>query len=351
MSNNLQIEPRPALSVVAPVYNEQETLPEFHQRLEAVLTELNLDYEVVLVNDGSTDGTAAELARMHKSNSRWKYVSFSRNFGHQAAITAGLQFARGDAVVVMDSDLQDPPELISDMLKKHREGFDVAYAVRRRRKESVLKRLAYTAFYRILKRIAVVEIPLDSGDFCLMDRAVVDVLNSMPERSRFVRGLRSWAGFRQIGVEYERPSRFAGEAKFTLRKLVRLALDGFISFSPAPLRVASSLGIVFCGLAFLLAAVLCAWWVWGGELFGMTPGDSVGWTSLACGMLLLSGLQMLMLGVIGEYLSRVFDEVKGRPPFVVSRAEGIEPPPRNRQDPGALDEADSLATGGPSRPR
>lgn len=325
----------PALSVVSPVFNEQETLPEFYQRVDGVLQSLGIDYEVVLVNDGSSDGTAAELHRIRKANPRWRYVTFSRNFGHQAAISAGLQFAEGETVVIMDSDLQDPPELIEQFIEKHREGYDVVFAVRKKRKENVFKRFAYATFYRLLKWIAVIDIPLDSGDFCLMDRAVVDVLKSLPERARFVRGLRSWAGFRQVGVEYDRPSRYAGDAKYTLRKLVGLALDGLISFSPAPLRLASSLGVLFCGLAILLTGLLCVWWAWGGELLGMRPGDSVGWTSLASGMLLLSGVQMLLLGIMGEYLSRVFDEVKGRPQFVVSRAEGIEWPRRPRHSESA----------------
>lgn len=314
----------PMLSVVAPVYNEQDNLPTFYDRLEATLKSMEIDYEVILINDGSTDGTAAELLRIHEENPRWKYVAFSRNFGHQTAVTAGLQFANGSSVVVLDSDLQDPPELIEQLLEKKAEGFDVVYAVRTKRKEPLLKRAAYAVFYRLLKWMADIQIPLDAGDFCLMDRRVVDVLNSMPERSRFVRGLRSWAGFRQIGVEYERPARHAGTAKYTFRKLVQLAFRGFVSFSHAPLRLASGFGITLCAFSLLTAFCLCIWWASGSHLFGMHPRDSVGWTSLACGMLLLSGLQLLMLGIQGEYMAMIFDEVKGRPLFVVGHSRGFE---------------------------
>ncbi|MDP6443655.1 MAG: glycosyltransferase family 2 protein [Pirellulaceae bacterium] len=312
------------ISIVLPIFNEQESLPLLHERLGKVLAEIAEPYEVIVVNDGSTDGTAAQLDALHREDERWKYVSFSRNFGHQTAVTAGLHYSSGEVVVVMDADLQDPPEVVPLLLEKWREGNEVVYAVRRNRQEGWLKRAAYSVFYRLMNRVASIEIPLDAGDFCLMDRRVVDVLNSMPERSRYVRGMRSWVGFRQTGVEYDRPARQAGDAKYTWRELFGLAFDGILSFSHTPLRIASWVGIGLCGVSMLLVALVCAWWASGVHIGGMHPRASVGWTSLMCGMLLLSGLQMLLMGVLGEYLARMFDEVKNRPLWVVSRTCGVQ---------------------------
>lgn len=315
------------ISVVIPVYNEAENIERLHARLTAAARHWGEeDYEVLVVDDGSTDTSLATLASVRQKDPRWKILSFSRNFGHQAAVSAGIQYARGDAVVVMDADLQDPPEELGRFLAKWREGYHVVYAIRTKRKESVWKRAAYAAFYRILATISPIDIPLDSGDFCVMDRAVVRVLQSLPERNRFVRGLRSWSGFRQIGIEYERAARSAGEAKYTFGKLVRLALDGMFSLSSVPLKLSSWLGMGLCGLSGLLLAFVLAWRGSGVTLLGMKPSNSVGWTSLSSLVLLLSGLQFLVLGVMGEYLARLFEEAKGRPPWVIAAALGVEPP-------------------------
>lgn len=311
------------ISIVIPVHNEQETLPELYARVSSTAEQWLCDYEVIVVNDGSHDATGKMLADIHRDDLRWKVLTFSRNFGHQAAISAGLSYSRGDAVAIIDGDLQDPPEVIEKLLQKWKEGYQVVYAVRCARKENLLLRCCYSLFYRVLRRVASVDIPLDSGDFCVMDRSVVNVLNSLPERTRFVRGLRSWAGFRQAGVEYERHARFAGEPKYTLSKLVQLACNGVLSFSNAPLRLASWLGIALCGMSCLLVVAVVIWWACDVRLFGMAPRDSVGWTSMMSMLLLLSGLQMLMIGVVGAYLARVFEEVKGRPAWVVASDLGF----------------------------
>lgn len=315
------------ISVVIPVYNEAENIGRLFARLTAAARHWGEeDYEVLVVDDGSKDASLAELANIRRIDPRWKILSFSRNFGHQVAVSAGIHYATGDAVVVMDADLQDPPEELGRFLAKWREGYHVVYAIRTKRKESAWKRLAYAAFYRILATISSIDIPLDSGDFCVMDRAVVRVLQSLPERNRFVRGLRSWSGFRQIGIEYERAARSAGAAKYTLGKLVRLALDGMLSVSSVPLKLSSWLGIGLCGLSGLLLAFVLVWRGSGVTLYGMKPSDSVGWTSLSSLVLFLSGLQFLVLGVMGEYLARLFEESKGRPPWVIATALGVEPP-------------------------
>lgn len=320
------------ISIVIPVYNEEEVLPRLYSRLTQAADSWGEDFEVIVVDDGSTDSSAEQIEAKSLIDPRWKLLSFSRNFGHQTAISAGIHYAEGDAVVVMDADLQDPPEELGRFLAKWREGYQVVYAIRTRRKEGVVKRAAYAGFYRILKRVASIDIPLDAGDFCVMDRSVVDVLRSLPERSRFVRGLRSWSGFRQIGVEYERHARQAGEVKYTFSKLVRLALDGILSFSNVPLKLSSWLGIGFCGLAGLLIATVIGWWASDVQIFGMHPRNAVGWTSLCSLILLLSGLQMLVLGIVGEYLARVFDEVKARPPWIIARACGFEHGPLSQSE-------------------
>ncbi|MDB5385599.1 MAG: glycosyl transferase family 2 [Planctomycetaceae bacterium] len=315
------------ISVVLPFYNEEETIPSLYQRLTAAADGWNEDYEVIAIDDGSKDATAGMLNAICRDDPRWKLLRFSRNFGHQAAVSAGIHYSHGDAVVVMDSDLQDPPEQLHRFLDKWREGFQVVYAIRTKRKENVFKRTGYFLFYRILQRLSTIDIPLDSGDFSLMDRSVVEVLKKLPERTRFVRGLRSWAGFRQIGVAYERDARFAGEAKYTFTKLVQLAVNGLLSFSSAPLRLASYLGFVLCGLSICLIGFLVLWKMTGVILLGMKPGTQIGWTSLISLILFLSGIQMLVIGAIGEYLARVFDEVQGRPPWIIGYAQGFETRP------------------------
>ena len=315
------------ISVILPFYNEQETLPALYPRLTAAAQTWGEDYEVVAIDDGSSDATAGMLDAICRVDSHWKLLRFSRNFGHQAAVSAGIYYSHGDAVVVMDSDLQDPPEQLHRFLDKWREGYQVVYAIRTKRKENVFKRTAYFLFYRILKKLSTIDIPLDSGDFSVMDRSVVEVLKLLPERTRFVRGLRSWAGFRQTGVAYERDARHAGEVKYTFSKLVQLAINGILSFSSAPLRLASWLGMMLCGLSGALIVFLVTWRLIDFPILGMRPGNSVGWTSLISLMLFLSGIQMLVIGAIGEYLARVFDEVQGRPPWIIGYARGFSTDP------------------------
>jgi dolichol-phosphate mannosyltransferase len=316
------------LSVVIPVFNEAEILPQLYARLtEAARAWPDSEYEVIVVDDGSSDASLPGLIAISARDPRWKVLSFARNFGHQCAVSAGIHYASGDAIIVMDADLQDPPEEVGRFLEKWREGFHVVYAIRTKRKEGWLKRTAYAGFYRVLRAVSAIEIPLDSGDFCVMDRRVADVLRSMPERSRFVRGLRSWSGFRQVGVAYERQARQAGEVKYTFTKLVRLALDGIFSFSSLPLKLSSWLGMGLCAVSVVLIGMLVAWWAADVEILHMKPSHAAGWTSLCSLILLLTGLQFLVLGIHGEYLARVFEEAKGRPPWIIGAAYGFESQP------------------------
>jgi glycosyltransferase involved in cell wall biosynthesis len=320
-------DPGVNLSLVIPCFNEQQVLPMLRQRLLEVLESMNVSWEVVFVDDGSRDRTFEILSGMHRQDPRFKVVALSRNFGHQTAISAGLSYAAGDAVAVMDADLQDPPYLLPKCLERWREGFEVVFAVRQRRKESIPKRAAYALFYRLLKTIADIEIPLDSGDFCLMDRRVADVLRGMPERNIFVRGMRAWAGFRQIGIPYERDARAAGETKYPFRKLLRLALDGIFSFSTFPLRLATWFGLSIVGFSCIVVAFVVIWRVWGFEFMGHTARDIPGWAAGIISVFFLGGVQLLILGVMGEYLARIYGEVKLRPRWVVSRLLGFERPP------------------------
>jgi polyisoprenyl-phosphate glycosyltransferase len=302
----------PLLSVVIPIYNEQATISELYRRLTHVLSQnlAELAYEIVFVNDGSTDGSIQILTKLHADDPGVKVVNLSRNFGHQAAITAGLDYAMGGAVICMDGDVQDPPELIPTLVARWRDGNDVVYAVRKLRKEGFIKRGCYAAFYRLLRRLSMVSIPIDAGDFALMDRRVVDCLKALPERSRFIRGLRTWIGFQQIGVEYEREKRFAGTPKYTWPKLVTLAINGLLSFSALPLRIATAFGfmISFCSLLGIIVALYL-------KLF--TDQAIPGWTATVIPILVLGGIQLLSIGILGEYIAQIFDEVKQRPLYVV----------------------------------
>jgi polyisoprenyl-phosphate glycosyltransferase len=315
------------ISIVLPIFNEEENLSELYGRITRSLAEMTYPYEVIAVNDGSTDNSDTLLRLIHAEDSRWKIVSFSRNFGHQMAVSAGIEHSAGDAIVVMDSDLQDPPEELGRFLAKWEEGFDVVYAIRTRRKENIVKRAAYYFFYRLLKTMSNLDIPLDSGDFCVMDRKVAKVLRELPERTRFVRALRCWTGFKQTGLEYERHSRWAGEPKYNFTKLCKLAFDGITSFSAVPLRFSSWFGILFCGLAFATVILFSAWWTFPIPIFGMQPRNAVGWTSLVCFILILSGIQLLMIGILGEYQARIYEEVKGRKPWIVANLIGFENSP------------------------
>jgi dolichol-phosphate mannosyltransferase len=299
----------PEVSVVLPVYNEEDNIRELYRRLKPVVESVG-SYEVILVDDGSSDGSAEILREVHELDAQFKVIRFSRNFGHQAAISAGIDRSRGNAVILMDSDLQDPPELLPDILELWRAGAEVVYAVRRQRKENFVKRVCYFAFYRLLQFVSNIDIPLDSGDFCLLDRKVVDHLKSMPERNRFLRGLRSWIGFRQVPFYYERDARFAGDVKYTFRKLLGLALNGIISFSSLPLRLATYFGFLtfFLGILYIVYAVAA---------YLIYHASPQGWTSLTVLFLLVGGVQLILLGAIGEYIGRMYDEVKQRPNYII----------------------------------
>jgi dolichol-phosphate mannosyltransferase len=302
----------PMLSIVIPVFNESENLPILHARLAEVLSGLACECEIVFVDDGSQDKSPDILRRLEAEDHRVVVVELARNFGHQVAISAGLEHSRGRAVCIMDADLQDPPEVLHKFLAKWQEGWEVVYAVRTERKEWWGKRLAYAAFYRLLQRVANIEIPLDAGDFCIMDRRVVDLLVHMPERNRFVRGIRSWVGFKQVGVPYERQARHAGTPKYTFRKLLYLALDGLISFSHMPLRIITILGFTVSLLSFFVALFYLI------KRFMLGTGVP-GFTTLVVSIFFLAGIQLMTTGVIGEYIGRISDEVKRRPLYVARR--------------------------------
>ena len=308
-------EPVPELSVVIPVFNEEENIPVLYSRLITVLERIQIAFEIIFIDDGSNDATLAALQNLSAADERVQIVELARNFGHQVAISAGLDFTRGRAVAVMDADLQDPPEVLPDFVTKWRAGFDVVYAIRKRRKESWLKTTSYSAFYRILRRVASINIPLDAGDFCVMDRRVVDLLKSMPERSRFVRGIRSWVGLKQIGLPFERELRYAGKSKYSFGRLAILALDGLISFSYVPLRIITVLGLSVSLLSLLMAAFFFVKKL----LYGLTPP---GFASIIVSIFFLAGIQLITLGVIGEYVGRIFEEAKRRPLYILRRMPG-----------------------------
>jgi glycosyltransferase involved in cell wall biosynthesis len=311
---------RPVLSVVVPLFNESANVGPLLERIGGVVERLraDFDYEIVLVNDGSSDDTAAAARREMAQRPHVVLVNLSRNFGHQLAATAGLELAVGDAVVLMDGDLQDPPELIEAFLRKWREGYDVVYAVRRTRSgESPFKLLTARVFYRIIKRLTKIAIPIDAGDFRLMSRRVVDALRRSPERNRFLRGMVSWVGFNQTAVEYDRDVRYSGGTKYPLTKMIRFAMDGITSFSDIPLRFASYLGFIVSAIAFVYALIVI-----GFKLFSLNPpAYTPGWASTIVAVLFLGGVQLMSLGILGEYLGRVYDEVKGRPLYLISDIE------------------------------
>jgi len=303
--------PRPRISVVIPVFNEEQNLPVLYERLVAVLRPLG-SYEIVFVDDGSRDRSAQIVTDLEQTDPGVRLVPFSRNFGHQAALSAGLDHAQGEAVILMDADLQDPPEILPQLVERWAEGYQLVYAVRERRDEGVAKRATAHLFYRLLRAAADVDIPVDTGDFCLMDRQVVDELCALPEQNRFLRGLRSWVGFRQIGVSYERPPRHAGEVKYTVRKMVKLAVDGLLAFTSLPLRLASYLGFFTAAAGLVYLAVAFA-----NRLAGST---TAGWASLVALILVIGGVQLIVAGVLGSYVARIYDETKGRPRYIVDRS-------------------------------
>ena len=305
-------ELRPAvarISVVLPVFNEESNIEELYNRLAPVLQNVG-PYEIVFVDDGSSDSSPEIILKLRQDDPSVKLLRFSRNFGHQAAISAGLEYSKGEAVVLMDSDLQDPPEILPDILEIWRSGVDVVYAVRKKRKENLVKRIAYFSFYRILQIVANIDIPLDSGDFCLLDRRVVEHLKAMPERNRFIRGLRSWVGFKQEPFYYSRDARYSGKAKYTFGKLLGLALNGIVSFSSLPLRLATYFGfLTFLGGVLYVIYAVAAYMIY--------QASPQGWTSLTVLFLLVGGVQLILLGAIGEYIGRMYDEVKQRPNYII----------------------------------
>ena len=304
--------PAPEVSVVIPIFNEEENLPLLHQRLTSALTGAGIHYEIVYVNDGSRDASLDLLEDTVAHDDRVIVIDLARNFGHQAAISAGLEHCRGAAVIIMDGDLQDPPEVLPLFIAKWREGFEVVYAIREQRKEAWYKRWAYASFYRILQYMAHIDIPLDAGDFCIMDRRVVDLLVAMPERSRFLRGIRSWLGFRQVGLAYERQARHAGTSKYTFQRLVYLAMDGMVAFSYLPLRLT-----IFAGFAVsALSLSMAVYYVIKKIFYTLSPP---GFATLIVAIFFLAGIQLLTIGVMGEYIARISEEAKRRPLYVARR--------------------------------
>ncbi len=311
----------PVLSIVAPSYNEAGNIGELYRRIAAVMDGIGESWELVLVNDGSVDNTQQVLEELYQRDSAHvRVIRFARNFGHQMAVTAGMDYARGQAVILIDADLQDPPEIIPQMVARWREGFEVVYAIRSRREgESWFKLVTASLFYRTLYRITDVDIPLDTGDFRLMDRRVVEAMGSMREHHRFLRGMVSWVGFRQIGVEYERSKRFSGTTKYPFTKMLRFAWDGITGFSYFPLQLATYLGFAIAGVSLLAILVVV-------YLRAFTDQEPLyGQATTLVSVLFLGGVQLISLGIIGEYLGRIYNEVRGRPLYIVRDALGVEP--------------------------
>jgi dolichol-phosphate mannosyltransferase len=309
----------PVYSLIIPIYNEEENITELYRRVRSVIDRLEQSVELIFINDGSRDHSLKLIQNLQKKDDRICYLSLARNFGHQIAVTAGLNFARGQAVIILDADLQDPPELIPDLLEKWRQGYQVVYAQRTKRKnEGWFKRFTAYLFYRLLKYLADVDIPTDTGDFCLMDRQVVDLLNSMPEQNRYIRGLRSWVGFRQTALQFERDPRFAGEVKYTFRKSFTLAINSLVSFSKVPLRLSTYLGLFSALLAALMALLVLYWRLY-------QPNSPItGFAAIMIAILFLGSVQLVCIGILGEYVGRIYEEVKGRPLYTLAEVSGFE---------------------------
>jgi dolichol-phosphate mannosyltransferase len=306
-------------SIIAPIYNEFDNLPELHRRLSAVMNSTGEPWELILVDDGSSDGSTARIRELAAQDPKVRPVIFARNFGHQIAVTAGLDYARGAAMVVIDADLQDPPETILELAKKWREGYEVVYAVRAEREgESWFKLVTASLFYRIIYRITDVKIPIDTGDFRLIDRQVVNVMSQMREKHRFLRGMSAWIGFKQVGVEYKRAARLSGETKYPLKKMLKFATDGITGFSYFPLQIATYLGFIAAGLGVLAIPIV----IYSRIVTGLHAFEGQATTLLA--VLFFGGVQLISLGILGEYIGRIYDEVKGRPLYVVREAPAKE---------------------------
>ena len=304
----------PTFTIIAPVFNERESLPLLFQRVSEVMDTSAEPWELILVDDGSTDGSTEMIRELAQKDERVRPVIFARNFGHQIAVTAGLDYSRGQAVIIIDADLQDPPEVILELIQKWREGFEVVYAVRAEREgETWFKTFTASLFYRLIYRITDVKIPLDTGDFRLLDRKVVDVMNSMREKYRFLRGMSSWVGFKQTGVPYRRAARFAGTTKYPFKKMLKLAITAVTGFSYFPLQVATFIGFISAGIAILAIPVVIIMRLVGEASF-------FGQATTLIAVLFLGGVQLISLGILGEYIGRIYDEVKGRPLYIVREA-------------------------------
>jgi polyisoprenyl-phosphate glycosyltransferase len=304
------------LSIIIPIFNEEKILPELHKRLMVTTSSLKEPFEIILVDDGSGDRSFELMSEIRKSDQRVKVIRLSRNFGHQVAISAGMDMGKGDAVILMDGDLQDPPELLPEMVRLWKDGYHVVYTVKKTRKESALMRLAFKGYYRILRALSSIDIPMDAGNFSLMDRRVVEVLRNMPERNRYISGMRAWSGFKQTALYYDRDERFSGKPRMSFTRLTHLALDGIFSFSDVPLRLAIYLGLVTAAASFAGGlAVIYA------KLF--TDKAILGWASTIISILFVGGMILLTLGVIGEYISRIYEEVKKRPLYVIRETIGF----------------------------
>lgn len=308
----------PTFTIIAPNYNEAGSIDEFYRRIKDTMDALDEPWELVWVDDGSVDDSTEKILELSRQDSHVRPVIFARNFGHQIAVTAGLDYSRGQAVVIMDSDLQDPPEVIPDLIAKWREGYEVVYAIRKEREgESWFKLMTASLFYRIIYRITDVNIPLDTGDFRLMDRKVVNVLNRMRERHRFLRGMSAWVGFRQVGVYYKRAARYSGETKYPIKKMVKFASDAVTSFSYFPLQVATYLGFISAGLSILAIPIVVLFRLVGSNAF-------FGQATTLIAVLFLGGVQLISLGILGEYIGRLYDEAKHRPLYIVREAPKLE---------------------------
>ncbi len=311
---------QPVYTIIAPIYNEIKCIDELYTQIVKVMDSTGEPWEMVWIDDGSRDGSTDRIRYYAELDPRIRPVIFARNFGHQIAVTAGLDYSRGQAVVIIDADLQDPPEVILELISKWKEGYQVVYAVRSEREgESWFKTFTAAQFYRMIDKITDVKIPLDTGDFRLMDRKVIDVLNSMREKHRFLRGMSSWVGFKQVGVPYKRHARFAGETKYPLKKMLLLALNAITSFSYFPLQLATYIGFIAAGISILAIPIVILTRVFGAQAF-------FGQATTLIAVLFLGGVQLISLGILGEYIGRVYDEVKGRPLYIVSeKPEDFEP--------------------------
>jgi len=310
-------------SIIVPVYNEEANITALYNRIKKVSPSIKYQLEVIFINDGSSDNTLIKLIELSEKDKSIKIINFSRNFGHQMAVSAGLKYASGDIVAVIDADLQDPPELLPKFIDKINSGYDVVYAIRKKRKESLIMKIAYATYYRLLKGMVDIDIPLDSGDFCVMKKRVVQAINRLPERNRFIRGLRSWVGFKQTGIEYERDARFAGKSKYNFKKLMKLAFDGIFSFSYTPFKF-----MFYLGLFSLIFSVLAGIWIFYMKFFTANYNRVPGFATTIMLLVFIGGLQLFAMGINGEYIKRIYDEIKQRPAFIVESVIGFE----NKED-------------------